>query len=104
MVNYGTALARAKAIKTNWNEEEYIAKAIITWADSDYEYELEVENEGDSDNEFTAWIEENAESLAREAAEAKGTNFDELIGIDYENDYIDDDAAFDEGYWAACEE
>ncbi|MBR5682970.1 MAG: hypothetical protein IKW96_06790 [Ruminococcus sp.] len=104
MVNYGTALARAKAIKTNWNEEEYIAKALITWADSDYEYELEVENEGESDNEFTAWIEENAEALAREAAEAKGRNFDELIGIDYENDYIDDDAAFDEGYWAACEE
>ena len=104
MVNYGTALQRAKAIKTNWNEEEYIAKAIITWADSDYEYELEIENEGDSDNEFTAWIEENAESLAREAAEAKETTFDELIGIDYENDYIDDDAAFDEGYWAACEE
>ena len=103
MVNYSTALQRAKAIKINWNEEEYIAKAIITWADTDYEYELEIENEGDSDKEFMAWIEENAESLAIEAAEDKGTEFEELIGIDYENDYIDDDTAFEEEYWSACE-
>ena len=42
MINYGMALARAKEAKQNWNEEEYITKAIITWADAEYENELEI--------------------------------------------------------------
>ena len=65
MISYNEALARAKAGKPNWNEEEYIAAAIITWADADYEYEAEIENDGYSDDEFTAWVEENAEELQR---------------------------------------
>ena len=43
MISYNEALARAKAPHPTL-KEEYIAKAIITWADADYFYELEVEN------------------------------------------------------------
>lgn len=89
-------MARAKANKRNWNEEEYTAKAIITWADSEYEYELEIENE-DMDEGFEAWVEKHAEEFAKEAAEDEGTTFEEIIGIDYEYDYIDD-AAFEAEY------
>ena len=56
MISYGMALARANAGKPNWNEEEYIAGATITWADAEYENELEVKNDGYSDEEFTAWV------------------------------------------------
>ena len=59
MISYGEALARAKAGKPNWNEE-YITKAIITWADADYYHELEVENEGYDDDEFMDWVEAHA--------------------------------------------
>ena len=104
MIGYNEALARAKAGKHNWNEEEYIAAAVITWADAEYEYEEEIENDGYSDGEFTAWIEENAEELAKQAAEKKGTNFEELMSIDYETDCYDDDAAFENGYLDACEQ
>lgn len=82
MISYGMALARAKAAKSNWNEEEYITKAVITWADADYENELEIENDGFSDEEFEAWIEQNAEELAKKAAAEQGTTFEELVGID----------------------
>lgn len=103
MISYGEAKARAMAFTKDWNEREYIAKAIITWVDSEYEYELEVENDGMSDKEFTAWIEEDAEALAREDAEANGTTFEEIDRISYDTDYIDDDALFDEGYDAYLE-
>lgn len=103
MISYGQALARAKVNKPNWNEEEYITKAIITWADAEYENELEIENEGDSDADFTAWVEKHAEELAREAAAEQGTEFEELVGIDYETDFYDDDAAFEEEYDYWCD-
>ena len=97
MVSYGVAKARAMASKRNWNEEEYTSKAIITWADSEWEYELEIDNE-DMDENFDAWIEKHAEELARENAEEENTTFEEIIGIKYEYDYIDDDADFENEY------
>ena len=98
MISYGMALARAKAAKSNWNEEEYITKAVITWADEDYEYELEVENDGYGDEEFEAWIEKNAEELAKEDATKENTTCEEILGISYETETYDDDAAFDDEY------
>ena len=104
MVAYGIAKARAMANRTDWNERTEITKAVITWFDADYEYELEIENEGRMDNEgFTAWVEENAESLAKADAEGNGTTFEEIDRIDFKEDYIDDDALFDEEYENACE-
>ncbi len=103
MISYGMAKARAMAERTDWNEREYISKAVITWVDSDYEYELEVENDGMSDKEFRAWIEADAEDLAKEDAAENGTVFEEIYSIDYETDYIDDDDIFDRGYEEACE-
>ena len=76
MVAYGIAKARAMANRTDWNERTEITKAVITWFDADYEYELEIENEHRMDNEeFTAWVEENAESLAKADAEENGVGF-----------------------------
>ena len=86
MISYAEAKRRAQAAKANWNEDEYIAKAIIYWADAEYEYDLEIENEGDSDDEFAAWIEEHAGELAREAAAEQGTTFEELVSIDYDSE------------------
>lgn len=104
MISYGEAKARAKAGRDDWNQRTYIKSATITWADEEWENELEVENEdGMDDKEFTEWIEENAETLAKEGAEKNGTTFEELVGIDYEEDYIDDDAEFDTEYDAYCE-
>ena len=104
MVAYGIAKARAMANRTDWNERTEITKAVITWFDADYEYELEIENEDRMDNEeFTAWVEENAESLAKADAEENGTTFEEIDRIDFKEDYIDDDALLDEAYEAACE-
>ena len=104
MVAYGIAKARAMANRTDWNERTEITKAVITWFDADYEYELEIENEDRMDNEeFTAWVEENAESLAKADAVENGTTFEEIDRIDFKEDYIDDDALFDEEYEAACE-
>ena len=41
-------------------------KSFITWFDADYEYDLEIENEDRMDDEeFTAWVEKNAEDLAK---------------------------------------
>ena len=102
MISYNEALARAKAAKPNWNEE-YIAKAIITWADADYFYELEVENEGYDDDEFMDWVEAHAEELAKQAAAEQGTEFEELVSIDYETDCCDDDEAFEDAYDNWCE-
>ena len=92
MISYAEALSRAKANRTDWNERERIAKAIITWVDSEYEYELEIENEGMDDTEFT------------DAAE-NSTTLDEVTRIDYETETIDDDAEFEEDYeaWAEFE-
>ena len=104
MVAYGIAKARAMANRTDWNERTEITKAVITWFDADYEYELEIENEGRMDNEeFTAWVEENAESLAKADAEENGTTFEEIYGINFTEKEIDDDALFDEVYENACE-
>ena len=100
MVAYGIA----KANRTDWNERTEITKAVITWFDADYEYELEIENEDRMDNEeFTAWVEENAESLAKADAEENGTTFEEIDSIDFTEKEIDDDALFDEEYENACE-
>ena len=104
MVAYGIAKARAMANRTDWNERTEITKAVITWFDADYEYELEIENEDRMDNEeFTAWVEENAENLAKADAEENETIFEGIDRIDFKEDYIDDDALFDEEYENACE-
>jgi hypothetical protein len=104
MVSYGIAKARAMANRTDWNERTEITKAVITWFDADYEYELEIENEHRMDNEeFTSWVEENAESLAKADAEENGTTFEEIDCIDFTEKEIDDDALFDEEYENACE-
>ena len=104
MVAYGIAKARAMANRTDWNERTEITKAVITWFDADYEYELEIENEDRMDNEaFTAWVEENAESLAMADAEENETIFEGIDRINFKEDYIDDDALFDEEYENACE-
>ena len=89
MVSYGIAKARAMANRTDWNERTEITKAVITWLDADYE--------------FTAWVEENAESLAKADAEANGTTFEKIDSIDFTEKEIDDDALFDEEYENACE-
>ena len=104
MVSYGIAKARAMANRIDWNERTEITKAIITWVDAEYEYELEIENEDHmDDDDFTAWIEENAEAFAKEDAQENGTAFEEIDRIRYKEDYIDDDALFDEEYENACE-
>ena len=104
MVAYGIAKARAMANRPDWNERTELTKAVITWFDAGYESELEIENEDRIDKEeFTAWVEENAESLAKADAEENGTTFEEIDGIDFTEKEIDDDALFDEEYENACE-
>jgi len=103
MISYAQALRRAKAAKSDWNTEERISKAVITWADSDWENETEVENDGMEDSEFETWVKENAKELAAEAAAKQGTTCEEILGIDYEYEAIDDDARFADDYEAACE-
>ena len=98
MVSYGIAKARAMANRTDWNERTEITKAVITWFDADYEYELEIENEHRMDNEeFTAWVEENAESLAKADAESLHTVCEEIDSIDFTEKEIDDNALFPRG-------
>ena len=104
MVSYGIAKARAMANRTDWNERTEITKAVITWFDEDYEYDLEIENEDRMDDEeFTAWVEKNAENLAKADAEENETIFEDIDRIDFKEDYIDDVALFDEEYENACE-
>jgi len=105
MISYGLAKARAMAGRDDWNEREAIKSATILWYDTEEEgYELEVENEDDLDAEdFRAWIEENADSLAQEDAAANGTTFEGFEEIDYETERIDDDALFEAEYADACE-
>lgn len=103
MISYAQALNRAKASKSNWNEEERISKAVITWADKEWEYEEEIENEDMTDSEFEAWVKDNAEDLAREAAAKEGTAFEELIGITYDFEAIDDEANLRYSYEACAE-
>ncbi len=104
MVSYGIAKARAMANRTDWNERTEITKAVITWFDADYEYDLEIENEDRMDDEeFTAWVEKNAEDLAKADAEENETIFEGIDRINFKEDYIDDDALFDEEYENACE-
>ena len=50
-----------------------------------------------------AWVEENADRLAKEDAAANGTTFDGVEEIDYETEWIDDDALFEAEYADACE-
>ena len=104
MVAYGIAKARAMANRTDWNERTEITMAVITWFDTDYEYDLEIENEDRMDDEeFTAWVEKNAEELAKADAEENETIFEGIDRINFKEDYIDDDALFDEEYENACE-
>ena len=104
MVSYGIAKARAMANRTDWNERIEITKAVITWFDEDYEYDLEIENEDRMDDkEFIDWIEKKAESFAKEDAEENETIFEGIDRINFKEDYIDDDALFDEEYENACE-
>lgn len=104
MVAYGIAKARAMANRTDWNERTEITMAVITWFDAEYEYELEIENEDRMDDkEFIDWIEKNAENLAKADAEENETIFEGIDRIDFKEDYIDDDALFDEEYENACE-
>ena len=104
MVSYGIAKARAMANRTEWNERTEITKAVITWFDADYEYDLEIENEDRMDDkEFTEWVEKNAEDLAKADAEENETIFEGIDRINFKEDYIDDDALFDEEYENACE-
>ena len=103
MIGYAEALRRAKAGKSDWNEEERISKAVITWVDSEWEYEAEVENEGMTDSEFKAWVQENAEELAAEDAAKEGTTFEEIDHIDYDYEPIDDDERFRDDYEAYAE-
>jgi len=103
MISYAQALSRAKASKSDWNAEERISKATITWADAEWEYEVEIENEDMTDSEFKAWVKENAEDFAKEAATGKGTTFEELLGIDYDYESIDDDERFRDDYEAYAE-
>ena len=104
MVSYGIAKARAMANRTDWNERTEITKAVITWFDTDYEYDLDIENEDRMDDEeFTDWVEKNAEDLAKADAEENETIFEGIDRIDFKEDYIDDDALFDEEYENACE-
>ena len=104
MVSYGIAKARAMANRTDWNERTEITKAVITWFDADYEYDLEIENEDRMDDkEFTEWVEKNAEDLAKADAEENETIFEGIDRINFKEDYIDDDALFDEEYENACE-
>ena len=104
MVSYGIAKARAMANRADWNERTEITMAVITWFDADYEYDLEIENEDRMDNEeFTAWVEKNAEDLAKADAEENETIFEGIDRIDFKENYIDDDALFDEEYENACE-
>ena len=104
MVSYGIAKARAMANRTDRNERIEITKAVITWFDENYEYDLEIENEDRMDDEeFTAWVEKNAEDLAKADAEENETIFEGIDRINFKEDYIDDDALFDEEYENACE-
>ena len=104
MVSYGIAKARAMANRADWNERTEITMAVITWFDADYEYDLEIENEDRMDDEeFTEWVEKNAEDLAKVDAEENETIFEGIDRIDFKEDYIDDDALFDEEYENACE-
>ena len=104
MVSYGIAKARAMANRADWNERTEITMAVITWFDADYEYELEIENEDRMDDEeFTAWVEKNAEDLAKADAEENETILEGIDRIDFKENYIDDDALFDEEYENACE-
>ena len=104
MITFAEAKARAQAGRTDWNERTHITKATITWVDSEYEYELEIENDDRMDEEdFTAWVEENAEDWAIEDAAANGTTFEEIDHISYDTDYIDDDALFEREYDAYLE-
>ena len=104
MVSYGIAKARAMANRADWNERTEITMAVITWFDTDYEYDLEIENEDRMDDEeFTAWVEKNAKDLAKADAEENETIFEGIDRIDFKEDYIDDDALFDEAYENACE-
>ena len=103
MITYAQALSRAKAAKSDWNEEERISKATITWADAEWEYEAEVENEDMTESEFKAWVKENAEDFTKEAAAKEGTTFEELLGIDDDCEIIDDDERFRDDYEAYAE-
>ena len=94
MISYGMAKARAIAGRDDWNAREAIRSATILWYDTEDDLDAE---------DFRAWVEENADSLAQEDAAANGTTFEGIEEIEYETEWIDDDALFDADYEAACE-
>ena len=94
MISYGLAKARAMAGRDDWNEREAVKSATILWYDTEDDLDAE---------DFRAWVEENADSLAQEDAAANGTTFEGIEEIEYETEWIDDDALFDADYEAACE-
>lgn len=104
MVSYGEAKARAMANRHDWNEREYIKKAVITFFDEEYEYDIEVVNDDMmSDEDFTDYVYSDAENIAKDEASDMGVKFEGIGNIYFENGTIDDDALFDEGYTEACE-
>ena len=94
MISYGLAKARAMAGRDDWNEREAVKSATILWYDTEDDLDAE---------DFRAWVEENADSLAQEDAAANGTTFEGIEEIEYKTEWIDDDALFDADYEAACE-
>ena len=64
---------------------------------------IRVFSETNRSSYFIAWVEENAESLAKADAEENETTFEEIDSIDFTEKEIDDDALFDEEYENACE-
>ena len=94
MISYGMAMARAMAGRDDWNEREAVKSATILWYDTEDDLDAE---------DFRAWVEENADSLAQEDAAANGTTFEGIEEIEYETEWIDDDALFEAEYADACE-
>ena len=104
MVSYEIAKARAMSNRTDWNERTEITKAVITWFDEYYEYDLEIENEDRMDDkEFTEWVEKNAEDFAKADAENNNKTFEGIDRIKFKENYIDDDALFNDEYDNAFE-
>lgn len=104
MISYGEAKRRAMDSTPDWNQRTMITRAVITWCDEEYEHDLVIDNDDSySDDGFEEYINENAEKFAREEAESLNVKFDCIDSISFREDYIDDDARFDDEYAAACE-
>lgn len=105
MISYNEAKSRAMHDCPDWNERMEITCAKIAWYDSQYEYNLDIPNESHmEDEEFQEYVIKNANDLVAEDANAKNLVPEGIDRIDFVQDYIDDDALFDQAYEAACEE